>query len=490
MTSSRSADPSPLAWGAPAKPAASDSGRRDEDRWDRSFAVLVEYADAHGDGCPPADFVTSDGFRLGRWVSIQRRGYRRGTLGASRTSRLESVAGWMWDARPLSAQRRRADDEWNAALEALQAYARQHGAARPPRQFVTENGFKLGAWVSLQRSNFARGRLAQDRMHRLETVPGWAWRVTASWEDGFAVLQDYVGEHGNASPPSKAVTPSGFRLGQWVIDQRVAHRAGRLAPERVIRLEQLPGWLWEGNARTWEESFGHLTHYVGAVGHARPPADHLTDDGFRLGQWVGTQRTAYRAGHLPEDRIRRLQQLDGWAWDGRQARRRRSGATRSKRWEQAFAKLLGYVEEIGHARPPVAFVTADGFRLGEWVNGQRTKYMCGQLRADRVASLESVPGWAWDARAKRWELALERLGLYADSTGHACPPGNYVCSDGFWLGQWVQQQRRSYRAGTLSIERARELEGLPGWVWDGSLREYGTALGRCDVDDGVRGAVA
>ena len=33
------------------------------------------------------------------------------------------------------------------------------------------------------------------------------------------------------------------------------------------------------------------------------------------------------------------------------------------------------------------------------------------------------------------------------------------------LAQWVEDQRESYRHGTLSQEQINKLERIPGWTW-------------------------
>ena len=34
------------------------------------------------------------------------------------------------------------------------------------------------------------------------------------------------------------------------------------------------------------------------------------------------------------------------------------------------------------------------------------------------------------------------------------------------VAQWIEDQRESYRDGTLSPEQIKKLEGLPGWCWN------------------------
>ncbi|NCV23368.1 MAG: helicase, partial [Chloroflexi bacterium] len=69
----------------------------------------------------------------------------------------------------------------------------------------------------------------------------------------------------------------------------------------------------EEGTDTWEFWFGLLEAYVAGKGHCRVPKDHVTGDGYRLGQWVGVQRT--KRTTVPAERKSRLEALPGWTWD-------------------------------------------------------------------------------------------------------------------------------------------------------------------------------
>ncbi len=84
-------------------------------------------------------------------------------------------------------------------------------------------------------------------------------------------------------PPTKV---DGFRLGQWVGVQR--KNKDQLSPERLAKLESR-GFVWDVLGAAWDQGFAHLQQYVAEHGHTRVPATHKVD-GFRLGQWVSTQR--------------------------------------------------------------------------------------------------------------------------------------------------------------------------------------------------------
>ncbi len=64
-------------------------------------------------------------------------------------------------------------------------------------------------------------------------------------------------------------------------------------------------------------------------------------------------------------------------------------------WEYGLAAVRAYAAENGHARVPKRFVSPDGHRTGAWIATQRRKYAESRISADRIAKMESQPGWVW-----------------------------------------------------------------------------------------------
>ena len=303
-----------------------------------------------------------------------------------------------------------------------------------------------------QRSYHTRGTLDADRQHRLQDLPGWTWNPGADqWEEGFRRLQDYVKRHGDARVPH-SYTVDGYKLGAWVNKQRDTYAKGTLDADRQRRLQDLPGWTWDPQADKWEEGFGRLLDYVERHGDARVPSPTSSTTatssarGFR-------QRQGHAKGTLDADRERRLQDVPGWTWD-----------LRADKWEEGFRRLLDYVERKGDARVPESY-TIDGYKLGVWVDSQRSRNSKGTLEADRQRRLQDLPGWIWDPQADKSEEGFRRLLDYVERNGDARVP--YSCKiDGYPLGQWVVAQRSHYARGRLGADRQRRLQDLPGWTWD------------------------
>ncbi len=191
--------------------------------------------------------------------------------------------------------------------------------------------------------------------------------------------------------------------------------------------------------------------YVEHHGDARVPQSYAVD-GFRLGDWVSTQRIQHSKGTLHADRQQRLETVNGWTWD-----------PFADQWEEGFSRLLDYVEHHDHARIPRSY-TVGGYRLGAWIDRQRSSHSNGTLDGDRKQRLEDLNGWTWDPVADRWEEGFSRLLAYAESNGHARVPFSYIVDD-YQLGAWVNSQRSVYSKGTLDADRQRRLQALPGWTW-------------------------
>ena len=102
-----------------------------------------------------------------RWVSKQRIAHRAGQLDETRSARLASVPGWMWDPHAV---------DWEEGYSCLASFAAREGHARVPTSRV-EDRYPLGEWVGVQRNTYRLGRLSVERATRLEALPGWVWNT-------------------------------------------------------------------------------------------------------------------------------------------------------------------------------------------------------------------------------------------------------------------------------------------------------------------------
>src|SRR5215813_6157379 len=119
--------------------AKSLGGRRDA-MWEKGFEHYQEYLKEHKHCNVPKQYKSSDGYKLGLWVSNLRQ--RRSSLSSDRLARLDAV-GFDWD--PI-------DAGWEKGFSYLKMYKEREGHCSVPGTHK-ENGFSLGQWVTTQRKN-------------------------------------------------------------------------------------------------------------------------------------------------------------------------------------------------------------------------------------------------------------------------------------------------------------------------------------------------
>ncbi|CAE8622276.1 unnamed protein product [Polarella glacialis] len=283
--------------------------------WERSFQHLKAYKEEHGHIAVPRSYVADDGFKLGQWVMTQRqsrRGQGSGRLEPEQIEQLD-LLGFVWDPGQHS---------WERSFQHLKAYKEEHGHTIVPRSYVADDGFKLGKWVMTQRQSRrgqGSGRLEPKQIEQLDLL-AFVWDpVHHSWEQNLQRLKAYKEEHGHTIVPQIYVADDGFKLGQWVTNQRRSRRGqgnGRLEPEQIEQLDLL-GFVWDPGQHSWEQSFQHLKAYREEHGHIAVPPSYVADDGFKLGSWVSYQRQSRKgqgSGRLEPKQIEQLDLL-AFVWD-------------------------------------------------------------------------------------------------------------------------------------------------------------------------------
>ena len=169
-----------------------------------------------------------------------------------------------------------------------------------------------------------------------------------------------------------------FDLGRWVSHMKKTF--DNLDPEKKSLLESLAGWSTDYREDKWNHGYSKLVTFTSSEGHACPSQAFKTMDGFRLGMWVNKQRNDRV---LNDDRIKKLEQLQGWSWNPDQ-----------DRWDHAFILLKKYEAEYGHCSPKDK-TFYHGFGLAVWIYAQKKRYEKGSLQEDRIIRLNSLRSWKW-----------------------------------------------------------------------------------------------
>ena len=205
--------------------------------------------------------------------------------------------------------------------------------------------------------------------------------------------------------------------------------------------------LVDQTTASWEFWLGLLQRFAGRQGHA---ACRLLTRRMFTGWAVGeTPADRVQAGQLTADRTARLKHSPAGA--GTHA------PTNGRKGLDTFAALSS-------VRRRSRAIGLSGGRLPARPVGGAQRVACriGKLDADRVARLESLPGWVW--KMEQWEEGFGYLCRFAKREGHVRVPNDHV-EDGYRLHQWVAVQRRTYKIGKLAADRLALLDhslGGPG----------------------------
>ena len=339
---------------------------------------------------------------------------------------------------------------WNSGWAALLLFVHARGTAQVPTRAVA-NGIAVGRWVSDRRAEYWAGKLAPDRVARLEGLPGWDWTAPRA-RDGRVASPHSPGTPSGTAPRWLRRTPSSGRSA-WVSGPGAAGELhGRESPGPAGRPARGAAWLGmdgRGRALGARAAGGAGLHRCARHPRCRPGHGGGWLPARTMGPPMSGGRPSRHAHRRPD---RRLEPPAGMATD-------RLG----KAMESGDRGTVAISAEHGDAVPPQKTVV-DGFPLGMWVHQRRQQYRRGQLPRRRVADLESIPGWQWTVAGKEWDRAYAVLQRYAAEHRSATPPAGTI-SEGIRIADWAASQRRRRREHRLPARRVDQLQALPGWTW-------------------------
>lgn len=325
------------------------------------------------------------------------------------------------------------------------------------------------------------------------------------WNHTYQQLKNYVYKSGDLPPvPSACVGETERRLSIWVQEMKSLHysKSEKIMnfPHRIEALESL-GIEWiESSEERWNRMYDRLAAYKAKEGTVKLPSfmqcrKSKNKDLIALRHWLDVQEQDVKSGAMEKrrDRLKKLQDL------GMKLR-----LTWEEDWKYYIVHLLKFRSKYGHLNLSGAGCDPDfeAF-VAEVIKRIRaaslTKEELDDLRAKGLlVDLKNVADRRVNAAANKagsrlvpldrvqevnyWAGMLEQLKAYQakfktldfpSGRGGGCLHGPEYTK----LRDWVEAQRRSYRAKTLDASRIDELAelGLDFDPWDEvhkKLRKY------------------
>lgn len=125
-------------------------------------------------------------------------------------------------------------------VELLKKHAAENGG-KIPYSVYSVDGVVLRDWMSLVRTDYRSGRLKQDKVLKLESIPGWEWnkgKFIQTWYTNLKTLRNqtrFLSESNSIS--------LNRHLKDWL--RRVIQRRDELTPDQVFEIESIPGFRWD-----------------------------------------------------------------------------------------------------------------------------------------------------------------------------------------------------------------------------------------------------
>lgn len=150
-----------------------------EAAWEQNFAEAKRYYAEHGNLAVPKRYATGSGRNLGIWLQRQRAGHKNGQLAKWQVILLSEI-GMVWER----------EEAWKVGFRHAEEYFGENGNLTVPNAYVCADGYRLGKWISNQRSAYAAGmgegkhnsaaekRLSAEKIGQLEQI-GMVWSVKA-----------------------------------------------------------------------------------------------------------------------------------------------------------------------------------------------------------------------------------------------------------------------------------------------------------------------
>lgn len=273
-------------------------------KWIENYETLCKYK---AEGNQKLQKLTVyDNKNLGSWVWTQRNTYMDGKLSEEKIYLL-NLQGVILKSKRKETQS--FAETYEIYNKLLQKYNDSHNG--PPAAETVYYNKKIGLYYKKLLKYKAVGRNAEDPVsvkHR-------------SWEEMYQLVDDYRKAHNNKFPKPeeccKVSNGSGkeelVNIGNWVVMQRQLWKNNKLSGKHKDALTDI-GFVLDPRNEEWDrkcEIYSKFRDYIKEQeGEVREPKRLEAYEGVDIGLWCERQRIRFKNGRMPEDKKKKLEQLN------------------------------------------------------------------------------------------------------------------------------------------------------------------------------------
>lgn len=375
------------------------------------------------------------------------------------------------------------DKDWFEKYSLAKEYYLEHGNLKVPFRYSSlKDGIiiNLGTWVMTQRQGYLKGTLSKERIDLLNEI-GMAWKInnTYSWEYMYNLAKDYYLENNKlfSSTYKININDKNVLLGAWLRNQIKFYNEGKLSIEKIKLLENI-GVQWKAEQRKrnrkdnrdkkWFSLYKEVLEFYKEHGNLIIPNDYLvtvSHEEILLKSWYKNQKSMLKLKELSAEKEKLINELIMLNENNK------IKTENDKNWFEIYNVAVNYYKEHGDLKVPYTYVyEKDGIKinLGQWVISQRQNYGNNKISADKIKLLDKI-GMKWEKKNWfTWEYVYKLAKDYYKEHGDLLVPRNLIVNvegTDISLGNWIVNQRRSYKKKTLSSERIELLNEI-GMKWE------------------------
>ena len=394
---------------------------RSNKKWNKFKIHLQEFYEKKGHINILSSYICDDNYPLGQTIVSVRGGNMINFINyEERKKFLNNFPGWTWNIL---------DDKFEKFYTELSKYKDDYGNCNVFQDYITENGYLLGAYLNKVR----QGQYVKDfpeRKQKLDEL-GVIWcpqeeRREETWEQVKDELWAYYVKNGNSNVPLDS------QLGKYVGHIRTRQD---FIKDNYERLEFLKSINFSWNVRvdqeeeSWLEFWTHMVKFYTENENCDVPATFkCKEDDYALGSRCVSIR---HKNQYMNDLSKKLQLKEiGFSWDP-------LGDT----WEKFYKEICKYKRENLDCKVIDGYKTEDDYRLGQTVITVRRGTYINNF-PERKKMLNDI-GFIWSVHDKSWDKFLEQLIEYMKNNNDSCKniTRNTLQSDGYKLGSRINNIR-------------------------------------------------
>lgn len=414
--------------------------------WDEHYDIAKQYYEENGHLNVPSKT------KLYTWISAQKYAKRgkRGKLTTEQVTLLEQI-GIEWESHR--------NCTWMWYFQHAKDYYKTHGALNVPISYVTEDGCKLGQWITRQRraykcrnSKKEKGKhkplISENEIGMLEDI-GMQWDIT------------WLGRR-NSIPEIMVY----YYIKKYFPDVMKLSTGDFLNVEIDIYIPSLKygieydGYEWHKNKKERDEKKGKVCKRNGIklvrIREKGLVAIENCDKNFYVdsGNYVQLQKVI-------EEILCGLNVADATCdiekdyFDIVSAYKNYS----NHQWDLVYETLKKRYQKDGFLDIRPGEMSEEGINLYNWLSKQREEYQAGKMTQEHIEKLKKLLV-SLNPTEDAWEAWISGINAYYKEYGDINIPIGYIDPNGMALGKWLAHQRESYRSGNLEENKIKQLEEL------------------------------